>query len=109
MDFFLFVVPMICLLGFAACMNGCETAWFSLSVAEGDRLRTTEGWAARPVRHLLARPEQLLMTLLLGNLLVTLLFLSLAAELALDFERRGRGTAAVAVGTGALVVLIFFG
>jgi CBS domain containing-hemolysin-like protein len=61
------------LLGLSAFFAATETAFFSLTDAERER-------ASPRVTRLLADPQALLVTVLLGNLLVNVLFFSLAAD-----------------------------
>ena len=69
------------LLVLSGSLSGSETAFFSLGEVERRRLAEERGWPGRASVALLARRRNLLMTLLLANLLVNLLFFSLSSEL----------------------------
>lgn len=86
------------LLMVSACFSASETALFSLE-------RSARRSAGRRVEQLLADPRGLLVTILLGNLVVNLLFFAFASRL-------GAGAAAseqVAWGLGALFAILLFG
>jgi CBS domain containing-hemolysin-like protein len=81
----------------SAFFSACETAYFSLSPLERRR-------AGPGVAHVLADPRGLLVTLLVCNLAVNLLFFSFAAGAA-----SGGARAQVLAGALALLCLVLFG
>ncbi|MCZ6598737.1 MAG: hemolysin family protein [Planctomycetota bacterium] len=78
--------------------SSSETALFSLG-------RTQRQAAGRPVRRLLARPRDLLVTVLLGNLLVNVLFFAFVTRM----HPGDGGAGDLAVDVGALVAILIFG
>jgi CBS domain containing-hemolysin-like protein len=92
------------LLLLSASFSGSETALFSLSRTEARRMR--EGTAAeRAITRLLAEPQRLLSTLLVGNMLVNVTTASLIAGLA----RRLLGERGLpyAIGISTALLLLF--
>ena len=105
----IYLLVMIALLGCSAFFSGTETAFFSLSRAAIKMMRQSRHTRQGLVVRLLDRPEQLLGSLLLGNLIVNILFFTTASILAVRFERHLGLTAAAIVAFAALIVLIFCG
>ena len=104
------LVALAVLLTLSAFFSGSETALFSLSQARLAELgRGERGRRGRLVARLLARPHDLLVTVLLGNLVVNVFFFSLSALVSFRLERAGAPGGAVAVGLGALVAVVVFG
>lgn len=98
------------LLGLSGFFSGSETALFSLEPARVAELaRGAAGRRGRVVARLLARPHHLLVTILFGNLVVNVLFYALSVVVAFRLEEAGAHGAAVAVGLGALAVVVVFG
>ncbi len=84
--------------------SGSETALFSLSRTQARRMRNGSV-GERFATRLLRRPQQLLSTLLLGNMLVNIMAASLVASLARRFfGDRGVG---VAIAVSATLLLVF--
>lgn len=104
------LVVMAVLLVFSALFSGTETALFSLSPGQLFRLRRG-GRGGGLVPSLMARPAQILHTLLLSNLLVNVAYSSIAAVLVLDLQHSGQAPAwvLVAASLGPLLVLILTG
>lgn len=92
---------MALLLG-SALVSGSETAVFSLRAAERRRLHASNPALAR----LLARPAQLLATLLVANLVINVAYFTLIASLALRWQEQQRGLDAVLLGTGGVLALV---
>jgi len=92
------ILTAIGLLVVSGFFSGSETALFSLGPDQRDR-------AGVRVKRLLAAPRDLLVSILLGNLIVNLLFFS---AVPLMVEHSG-ARESLAVGLGALVVLLVFG
>ncbi len=82
----------------SACFSSSETALFSLSASERRR-------AGPKVARLLEDPRGLLVTILLGNLVINLLFFGFAARLAGDGGARDE----LLAGAAALMAIVVFG
>jgi CBS domain containing-hemolysin-like protein len=96
---------LVVLLVLSAFFSGSETALFSLSRAQGRRLRESGGRTGRAVGRLLARPRRLLITILVGNMVVNVASASLVAATATTLlGARGVG---VAIGVTTLLLLLF--
>ncbi|RMH23961.1 MAG: HlyC/CorC family transporter [Planctomycetota bacterium] len=70
----------------SAFFSGSETALFGLTADERGRLRAGRPAAARAVARLLASPRMLLITILLGNMVVNVVYFVIASVLALRAE-----------------------
>lgn len=90
--------PLALLLIFSASFSASETALFSLSTQQRES-------AAPRIRRLLETPRELLVTILLGNLLVNVLFFSLSARIPWGDSHAAR----VLFVVGALLVVLVFG
>jgi len=66
------IVAIVILLGFSGFFSGSETALFSLSRIQREKLRQQHPTKAKYIRRLLDRPRALIITLLLGNELVNI-------------------------------------
>jgi putative hemolysin len=84
--------------------SGSETALFNLSRGEIFRLRRTHEGLGGAIAALLARPQRLLNTLLLGNMLVNVAYAGAAAMLTLDLA--AAGAPGWHVGAASLVPLL---
>jgi CBS domain containing-hemolysin-like protein len=100
------LLGMAVLLVFSAFFSASETALFSLTRRDLRGLEAAHHWAHRLVPRLRAAPQDLLTTVLFGNMLVNVLFFSLATVAAAEAGSPG---AAVAVSAGSLAALILFG
>src|SRR6187549_2245040 len=96
---------MAALLVGAGLLAASETAVFSLQPTE--RRRLAQRHAA--VDAVLQRPSSLLVTLLLGNLLVSVGYFSVGAGVALGLADEGRRGAAAAFTIGSVLVLVVAG
>ena len=76
-----YIVFIIVLLGCSAFFSGSETALFSLSRNSIKTMRQSKHRMEHLVVKLLLKPEQLLGSLLLGNLIVNILFFATASVL----------------------------
>lgn len=93
------------LLIFSAFFSGSETALFSLSKVQIERLQQATGKTERLVAKLLNNPHRLLVTILVGNTLVNTASASLVASLATNlFGDKGIG---LAIGFTTILLLIF--
>ncbi|MBI4575429.1 MAG: HlyC/CorC family transporter [Planctomycetes bacterium] len=98
-------VPLLALLlALSAFFSGAETALFSLSRYQVRRLSETGSRLDRLVVDLLKRPRDLLITLLLGNMAVNLLFFSVSVVQAEEAGPRGQALAG-AVSLAAVIIL----
>jgi len=80
-EILLYCGAFILLLGLSAFFSGSETAYFSLTDAVIDRFRSSDDIKERRVAELLSQPQQLLITIVLGNTIVNITTASLAAIL----------------------------
>jgi putative hemolysin len=103
-------VGLLLCLALSAFFSGSETALFSLRRSRVEELaRGGAGRRGRAVAQLLARPHELLVTVLFGNLLANLFLFGLFALVAFRFEERGQAGLAAAVGVGGLAVVVVLG
>ncbi len=75
------------LLSLSAFFSASETAYFSLSAADIERLKNRKDAPTRQVVQLLSQPKKLLISIVIGNTIVNIGAASLAAILTLDFCR----------------------
>lgn len=94
------------LLVLSGLISGTETALFNLSRGQLYRMRQSSGNSARRVAALMHRPQSILNTLLLANLLVNIPFASLGSVLALDAERQNSHVSHWSLAAITLVPLI---
>ena len=100
------LVALVGLLLASAFFSGSETALFSLSRGELQRLAGGSG-SGRLVAGLMRRPQHALNTLLLGNMLVNVAYAGIAAVMILDLQAAGAAAwVTVAASLVPLVVLI---
>ena len=103
----LYIVILLILLVFSSLFSGSETAFFSLNHLEKDRLlRRSKGRIGRFVAGILFAPEDILITLLTGNMIVNLFFASLMDRLVLRFVSDNTWLYSIILGT---VFLLIFG
>ena len=75
------------LLSLSAFFSAAETAYFSLSAADIERLKSRRDAPTRQVVQLLGQPKKLLISIVVGNTIVNIGAASLAAILTLDLCR----------------------
>jgi len=80
--FWLQLALFIILLGFSAFFSSSETALFSLSRTQIERLRLETGRSSKIVATLLNTPRRVLITILVGNMFVNVASASLVASFA---------------------------
>jgi putative hemolysin len=97
---------MPCLLAGSAFFSGTETALFGLSGKQRLDLATTKGEQS-PALVLLRNPRMLLITLLLGNMVVNVLYFVIGSVLMRHQPWGGGGAAAIWI--GSLLGLVLFG
>ena len=105
----LYIVFMIVLLGCSAFLSGSETALFNLSRNTVKTMRQSKHRLEHLVAKLLQRPEQLLGSLLLGNLIVNVLFFATASVLSIKLEKQVSTTAAAIAAFASFILLILCG
>lgn len=99
------------LLVFSGFFSGSETALFSLTQHQKLRLSQTKSLAARAITALIAERRGLLITLLLSNMTINVVYFVISAELVIQFEKTGWLSAATLTGITILPLLgiILFG
>lgn len=80
-DIVFYGLTFLVLLGLSAFFSGSETAYFSLTAADIDKLRSSKKATERRVVHLMDFPRQLLISIVLGNTVVNITTASVAAIL----------------------------
>ena len=104
-----YIVFMIILLGCSAFFSGSETALFSLSRNSIKTMQQSKHRLEHLVVKLLQKPEQLLGSLLLGNLIVNILFFATASVLSVKLEHQVSTTVAATVAFASFILLILCG
>jgi putative hemolysin len=102
-------VLMLLLLVCSAFFSGAETAFFNLSRRQIKLLQTSSHKLQNLAARLLYKPKRLLSCLLFGNMVVNVLFYSLASVLTIQIGRQMGLTAASVTALIAFVVLVLFG
>jgi putative hemolysin len=97
------------LLLLSATFSGCETALFSLSPPEQNRVRAGSEKVARIIDSLLRDLNHLLPTILFCNMAVNVFIFAISAAIGVGIAQRHGGGAAVLWSVLSLCVLIFFG
>jgi CBS domain containing-hemolysin-like protein len=106
------LLAVLVLLFLSAFFSGSETALFSLTPGQRVELKARQPGLSRRVEQLLARPDQLLGTLLLGNLIANTSATAVLTLVAVGLaQRAGASEAAYLAGGGFVmtVVVIVFG
>jgi len=109
MDGFLSYVLMAGLLVCSAFFSASETAFFSLGRRARRRLCNGSERVSHLVAALLDTPQELLITILFGNMLVNVLYFSISSLSAMAALRSEQTWQAALIGIGGLVVLVLFG
>ncbi|MFA6135071.1 MAG: hemolysin family protein [Phycisphaerae bacterium] len=103
------ILVMLVLLGISGFLSGTETALFNLSPGQMFRMRTS-GKSGRIVAALMAKPRQVLNTILLLNMCVNVGYAAITAMAVISLEDAGGSPWAVgAASIVPLLVLILFG
>ncbi len=79
-----YLIVFVILLILSGFFSASETAYFSISSTDIERMRNKEDYGSKQVVHLLAQPKKLLITILVGNTIVNIGAASLAAIVTLD-------------------------
>lgn len=96
-------LAIVLLLLCSAFFSGSETALFSLTPGQREKLRTTHPGTSRRIESLLRDPGRLLGTILLGNLIVNMVIAALVTIVLLGIVRRTGGSEALIIGLGGIV------
>jgi len=101
---FLYLLGLLVLILLSGFFSGSETALFSINRIQLKRLEKDGDRGERTVGRLLRRPQRLLSTVVVGNMLVNVLFASLIATLTRELFREQAVSAAIIISTGALLL-----
>jgi len=106
------IILMAVFLVLSGFFSSSETALFSLSRMYLKKLENSKKWSNKYIPQLLKHPQQLLITILLGNTIVNVTFASVAAMIALDITHSIPGASAVLalvveIILATVIVLIF--
>ncbi|MFW5840489.1 MAG: hemolysin family protein, partial [Planctomycetota bacterium] len=101
---------MAVLLGFSAFFSGSETALFNLTRGELRAMSESSGPVDRLIWRMMRRPDELLNTILFGNMLVNVAFATTSALVVFSMEERGFSAFAIGVfSIVPLILVILFG
>lgn len=100
------VLAQILLLGLSAFCSGSETALCALTYNDRLQLKKRSARAAAAVERLLTEPRSLLITLLMANMTVNVVFLALGSVMLLSAENQ---TLAAALNAATVIALIVVG
>ena len=100
---------MAALLLLSAGFSGSETALFSLRPHELLACRKRGGWRDRCLLRLREDSADVLYTILLGNLVVNIVYFSVAAGIMMDAQKKLGAAAAAGISAAALAVLVIGG
>jgi gliding motility-associated protein GldE len=84
---YFYIFTFIIFLGFSAFFSGSETAFFSLTKSNVEKLFRSKHVMSRQVAILLKEPKKLLISIIIGNTLVNVATASLAAILSTNWSR----------------------
>lgn len=101
-------ILLLFLLLLSAFFSGSETAFFSLDRMDRIRLREKQNRGAKTVLRLLEHPRDLLVAILFGNVLVNILYFSVANSIAIQARSYSR-LLETATHAGALITIIIAG
>lgn len=102
------IETMLVLLCFSAFFSCAETAFFSLTKQQVAELRKSGGRASKLVGLLLDKPAELLVTILLGNMLVNILFFCTSAVVAEEIGKAYGEMYQIAAGVVVLMSIVIF-
>ncbi|MBN2018159.1 MAG: HlyC/CorC family transporter [Candidatus Cloacimonetes bacterium] len=106
------IILMLVFLVLSGFFSSSETALFSLSKMYLKKLENSKKWSHKYVPQLLKHPQQLLITILLGNTIVNVTFASIAAMIALNIAHSVSGLShvialAIEIFLATVIILIF--
>lgn len=107
LNYWPWLLAMVILIGFSALFSASEAAFFYLKTDERKKLATGSS-PQRIAAGLLGMPERLLSAVLFWNLVINVLYFSLASIIGIRLEREVGGAASTLFATGSLLVIIFF-
>lgn len=99
------LITLSCMLFLSAFFSGSETALFSLKMSELYELKLSELRRERAIARIMAHPEKILITILLGNLLVNLIFSAVSTILLLGIWGRYGHFISIAIVTPIIIVM----
>ncbi|MGY8768138.1 MAG: CNNM domain-containing protein [Pirellulales bacterium] len=101
------LLAMFCLIGCSALFSASEAAFFYLK--SEDRKKLASGTSTQKVAAgLLGMPERLLSAVLFWNLVINVLYFSLASIIGIRLKQEYGGAASTLFAAGSLLVIIFF-
>ncbi|MFH0900101.1 MAG: hemolysin family protein [Pseudomonadota bacterium] len=104
------MLAMVALVALSGFFSGSETALFSLSRGQRERLSRSQVRADRHIAVLLAKPRRLIATILIGNELVNITFSSMSAGVIERLVPGWSGISVIAAATAVTVpLLLIFG
>jgi len=101
-----YLFAIVVLLACSAFFSGSETALFSLTHGQREGLKHLRPKASHRIELLLADPDRLLGTLLLGNLIVNTAISGLATLVFIAFARQSGANQALVIGLGGVVITL---
>jgi putative hemolysin len=99
------LIILLCILFLSAFFSGSETALFSLKSSELHELQLSGNKRERAIARIMAHPEKILITILLGNLLVNMIFSAISTILLLDIWGEYGHFISIAIVTPIIIVL----
>ncbi|MBN1491690.1 MAG: HlyC/CorC family transporter [Phycisphaerae bacterium] len=103
------LITLTLLIGGSAFFSGTETALFNLSRHQLKNAHSSANPFLRLASHLMKRPEGTLVTVLLGNMTVNVLFFAIASVLVMRVSHTLPGWQSTLVGFVPLLAIIFLG
>ena len=105
LESFIISAILVLLLALSALFSGSETAFFSLNQLEKERLRRrSKGKIRSFISDILKSPEEILITILAGNMLANLLFASLMDRMVARFIGRQAWVYSILIGTALVII-----
>ncbi len=99
------LITLSCMLILSAFFSGSETALFSLKMSELHELKLSVLRREKAIARIMAHPEKILITILLGNLLVNLIFSAISTILLLDIWWKYGHFISIALVTPIIIVM----
>jgi len=109
MPLYLTIILLIFFLSLSAFFSSSETALFSLSKMYRKKLEKEKKLTKKAISRLLERPKTTLITILLGNTVVNVIFASLATLIALEIPGISHSLAILIEIVLATIVILIFG
>jgi gliding motility-associated protein GldE len=79
-----YLIAFVIFLGLSGFFSASETAYFSISTSDIERMRNKKDYGSKQIVQLLTQPKKLLITIIVGNTIVNIGAASLAAIVTLD-------------------------